>query len=359
MSGAIGIGLIGCGMIGQGHAYALRLLAEDGEVRPVAAADLSRRRRASAPSASARSNASAPTRTRSSTIPTSTRSRSSTPTTTHLDLVRATLAAGKPLLCEKPLATDFATVREMCDARRGGRHHRAGRLPLAVPSGDQRAACRRREQRARSPDGLRAARRPVLADRRRRARAQLVALGSRARGRRRAARALDPQRRHPVLAVRTGRARLRAHAQRVRLRRRGRRCVHGRARVRGSSARCSRSSTACAGARSAASRCSSSTARSRSRPTSSSARPKTASSSSGPTRRRAAARHGRVARAALRRRRHRAARLHGLPVSGGAGVRARRCGTGRPASPGFADALRAHALVEAAYRSAAGGQPVD
>ena len=31
----------------------------------------------------------------------------------------------------------------------------------------------------------------------------------------------------------------------------------------------------------------------------------------------------------------------------------------RPASPGFADALRAHALVEAAYRSAASGQPVE
>jgi hypothetical protein len=37
----IGVGLVGCGMIGQGHAYALRLLAEDGAIRPIAAADLS------------------------------------------------------------------------------------------------------------------------------------------------------------------------------------------------------------------------------------------------------------------------------------------------------------------------------
>ena len=37
----IGIGQIGCGMIGQAHAYAVRLLAEDGAVRPVVAADLS------------------------------------------------------------------------------------------------------------------------------------------------------------------------------------------------------------------------------------------------------------------------------------------------------------------------------
>ena len=32
---------------------------------------------------------------------------------------------------------------------------------------------------------------------------------------------------------------------------------------------------------------------------------------------------------------------------------------GQAASPGFDDALRAHALVEAAYRSADSGQPVD
>ena len=40
-----------------------------------------------------------------------------TPTTTHRDLVRATLAAGKPLLCEKPLATTLR--RRARDVRRG------------------------------------------------------------------------------------------------------------------------------------------------------------------------------------------------------------------------------------------------
>jgi predicted dehydrogenase len=114
MSGAIGIGQIGCGMIGQGHAYALRLLAEDGDVRPVAAADLSHDAVESAqricPFERIGTDAYAviddPDVEAVAIV---------TPTTTHLDLVRATLAAGKPLLCEKPLATDFTTVREMCD----------------------------------------------------------------------------------------------------------------------------------------------------------------------------------------------------------------------------------------------------
>ena len=58
----------------------------------------------------------------------------------------------------------------MCDAGRGVGHHRAGRLPLALPSAHQRARTPHRERRARRADGLHAARRPVLADRRRRAR---------------------------------------------------------------------------------------------------------------------------------------------------------------------------------------------
>src|SRR5262249_57639300 len=39
-----------------------------------------------------------------------------TPTTTHRDLVLAVIDAGKPFLCEKPLATSFDVVAEMCDA---------------------------------------------------------------------------------------------------------------------------------------------------------------------------------------------------------------------------------------------------
>jgi predicted dehydrogenase len=37
------------------------------------------------------------------------------PTASHLELVQATVAEGKPLFCEKPLAPTFGDVRTMCD----------------------------------------------------------------------------------------------------------------------------------------------------------------------------------------------------------------------------------------------------
>jgi predicted dehydrogenase len=114
MSDRVGIGQIGCGMIGQGHAYALRLLAEDGDIRPVAVADLSHDAARSAQKICAFEHAG----TDAHAVvehPDVDAVVIVTPTTTHRDLVRAVLHAGKALLCEKPLATDFATVREMCE----------------------------------------------------------------------------------------------------------------------------------------------------------------------------------------------------------------------------------------------------
>ena len=203
-------------MIGQGHAYALRLLTEDGEVRPVAVTDFSPRRGRSRARASARSNGSATDAQAVIDDPDVEAVVIVTPTTTHRDLVRAVVAAGKPLLCEKPLATRFDVVREMCALVAASGLHRAGRLPLALPSADQRAASRLvSSNELGAPDGLHAARRPVLADRRRRSRPQLVAVATRARGRRRAARALDPQRRHPLVARSGRRARVYARTRNV------------------------------------------------------------------------------------------------------------------------------------------------
>jgi predicted dehydrogenase len=110
---AVGIGLIGAGMIGQGHAYALRLLTEDGEVRPVAVTDFSAdavdAARAICPFERVAADAQAVI-----DDPDVDAVVIVTPTTTHRDLVAATVAAGKPLLCEKPLATRFDVVQEMC-----------------------------------------------------------------------------------------------------------------------------------------------------------------------------------------------------------------------------------------------------
>ncbi len=111
----LAIGLIGCGMIGQVHADGLRMLAEDGEIVAVAAAD---------PSAEARHavQRNCPFGRMSDdpleviADPEVEAVMITAPTATHLDLVRATLQAGKPLFCEKPLAPTFGDVRTMCDA---------------------------------------------------------------------------------------------------------------------------------------------------------------------------------------------------------------------------------------------------
>ncbi len=109
----VGIGLIGAGMIGQGHAYALRLLTEDGEVRPVAITDFSSEAvesaRAICPFERVAADAQAVI-----DDPDVEAVVIVTPTTTHRDLVAAVVAAGKPFLCEKPLATRFDIVQEMC-----------------------------------------------------------------------------------------------------------------------------------------------------------------------------------------------------------------------------------------------------
>jgi predicted dehydrogenase len=118
MEGPVRVALVGCGMIGQIHADGLRMLAEDGEVVPVAAAD---------PSAEAREAAARNCRfLRLSDDPLEVISDPevdavmiTTPTATHRDLVLATLEAGKPLLCEKPLATSMEVVSELCDAVAG------------------------------------------------------------------------------------------------------------------------------------------------------------------------------------------------------------------------------------------------
>ncbi len=111
----VGVGLVGCGMIGQIHADGLAKLAADGEVRAVAAAD---------PSVGAREAVGRNCDFERLTDdpyeviedPAVEAVLVTAPTGAHRDLVLHTVAAGKALLCEKPLAPTFAVVRELRDA---------------------------------------------------------------------------------------------------------------------------------------------------------------------------------------------------------------------------------------------------
>lgn len=115
MNRSLNIGLVGCGMIGQIHADGLHKLAEEGEIVAVAAADPSE-------AAIAAVAANCPF-SRYESDPYGVINSSdvdavmiTSPTQTHRDLVLAVINAGKPLLCEKPLATNLAMVEQMCDA---------------------------------------------------------------------------------------------------------------------------------------------------------------------------------------------------------------------------------------------------
>ena len=102
-------------MIGQIHADGLRKMSDDGEAVAVGAAD---------PSESARHAVSRncpfaymtddPWRVIED--PTIDAVMITSPTSTHRELVLATLASGKALFCEKPLAPTLDDVRELCSA---------------------------------------------------------------------------------------------------------------------------------------------------------------------------------------------------------------------------------------------------
>jgi predicted dehydrogenase len=109
------LGLIGCGMIGQIHSDGLCKLAQDGEIVPVAAADPSEAARV----AVARNCPFLHLTDNPNEViedPEVEAVIIASPTSTHRELVLATLNVQKPLLCEKPLATDFTDVQKLCAA---------------------------------------------------------------------------------------------------------------------------------------------------------------------------------------------------------------------------------------------------
>ena len=108
----LGVGLVGCGVIGQIHADTLRFLVEDGDMVAVAAADPV----AAAHQAARRNCAFGYTTEDAGALiadPDVEAVLVATPTDTHAPLVRAALALGKPVLCEKPLAPTYAEVASL------------------------------------------------------------------------------------------------------------------------------------------------------------------------------------------------------------------------------------------------------
>ena len=110
------VGIIGCGSIARAHAAALRFLSDDGVATVTAAAD---------PDAAGIDRVAAilgdvPRRyaTGADLIADADVDAVSvvTPTRFHRDLILATATAGKPLFAEKPLAPSFAVVRELARA---------------------------------------------------------------------------------------------------------------------------------------------------------------------------------------------------------------------------------------------------
>jgi myo-inositol 2-dehydrogenase/D-chiro-inositol 1-dehydrogenase len=101
-------------MIGQIHADGLKKLADDGEIVTVAAADPSAEaRKAVARNCSFSRYSADPLDVISD--PEIDAVMITSPTATHRELVNATIAAGKRLFCEKPLAPTLGVVEELCD----------------------------------------------------------------------------------------------------------------------------------------------------------------------------------------------------------------------------------------------------
>ena len=115
MTSPLRLGLVGCGNNGQIHADGLRKLAEDGEIVAVGAADPSEDALgAVAQNCPFQYFTDDPAEVIGD--PEVEAVMIASPTSTHRTLVLATLAAGKPLFCEKPLAPTFAEIQELCSA---------------------------------------------------------------------------------------------------------------------------------------------------------------------------------------------------------------------------------------------------
>jgi 1,5-anhydro-D-fructose reductase (1,5-anhydro-D-mannitol-forming) len=108
----VGVGLVGCGSIGQIHAVGLAQLVEDGEIRAVVAVDPSPEARAAADRNCHFGELSSELEAAVS-HPDVQAIVVAGPTVTHPEVVRAVIGSKKAVLCEKPLATGFSEVERL------------------------------------------------------------------------------------------------------------------------------------------------------------------------------------------------------------------------------------------------------
>ena len=127
-----GVGIVGTGVVFAEHAAALGMLG--GRLRLVGVAEVDEHRRRAA--------------TEACFVPYATNDHRElverpdvdvvvvcTPPAAHEDVIADALAAGKHVVCEKPLAADLATIDRIVDARPLGAGSAVDGVPVALPTG--------------------------------------------------------------------------------------------------------------------------------------------------------------------------------------------------------------------------------
>jgi predicted dehydrogenase len=137
MTDQVGVGIVGYGMMGRAHAYAYRVAPQIRELPVAPRLRVMSGRNATAVARAARANGVEEAVTDWRAVvehPEVDIVDVCTPPGTHAEIVEAAVAAGKAVLCEKPLAVTYADAhRAAVAADRGGRPHAIGfnyrRLP--------------------------------------------------------------------------------------------------------------------------------------------------------------------------------------------------------------------------------------
>ncbi len=116
MEPQLGIGVIGVGFIGRDHIYALNTLASKGAI-PVRIAAICDTDKAKLGAAQQELGIDTTYENYKELIDDSNVDvlYICTPTYWHPEIIQSTIAAGKPFFCEKPLATDFLKVKQVCN----------------------------------------------------------------------------------------------------------------------------------------------------------------------------------------------------------------------------------------------------